>query len=42
MKLMYIIDVFLDEKVVLFRVKIMYLNYVYVIYQILILSCNRF
>lgn len=32
MKLMYIIDVFLDEKVVLFRVKIMYLNYVYVIY----------
>lgn len=40
MKLMYIIDVFLDEKVVLFRVKIMYLNYVYVIYQILILSCN--
>lgn len=40
MKLMYIVDVFLDEKVVLFRVKIMYLNYVYVIYQILILSCN--
>lgn len=32
MKLMYIIDVFLDEKVVLFRVKIMYLNYVFVIY----------
>lgn len=32
MKLMYIIDVFLDEKFVLFRVKIMYLNYVYVIY----------